>query len=246
MAGNSVNYGFAVGVVTDDIVEPDHHNRLAATVDRVLGGVIKSLLADGAHEGWLLDLNGDVTAGEGLVAGCWCATSEATAIGGLTNGATNHVFARTNSRSAPDGTVDFAAQLTSEKPPGAVYLGTAEVDGSGTVTAVDNAASGADRNCLSLEVAQIAGSGTIEGFYGLSEGEMALIEVAHEAEGEFTWAEPPRLADAPGAAFLLDTGYTNGSRFRVWAMRTDDVGGGWTGEAGADLDYAWTRLGGRR
>ncbi|MBU0610887.1 MAG: hypothetical protein KKI08_23610 [Armatimonadetes bacterium] len=246
MAGTTENYGLAVGVVTDDIVEPDHHNRVAATLDRVLGGVIRNLMADGAHEGWLLNLDGEVTAGEGLVAGCWCRTTEAAATSGLTNSATNHVFARTNSGSAPDGTVEFVAQLTAEKPEGAVYLGTVEVDAGGAVTAVDNDADGVDRNCFSLEISEISDSGVLEGFYGLSEGEMALIEVEHAAEGEFAWTEPPRMADAPGVAFLLDAGYTNGSRFRVWAMRTDDVGGGWTGPAAADLEYAWTRLGGLR
>jgi len=233
-------------VVTDDIIEPDHHNRLAATLDRVLGGVIRNLLVNGVHEGWLLTTDGEVTAGAGLVAGCWCETDEDSEVSGLTDSATSYVFARTNGGSAPDGVVDFVAQLTAEAPEGAVYLGTAEVDADGVVTAVDNEAAGVDRDCISLEVAVISGNGTLEGFYGLSEGELALIEVDHTAQGEFVWAEPPRIEDAPGVAFLLDVGYTNGSRFRVWAMRTDDVGGGWTGQAGADLEYAWTRRGGRR
>jgi hypothetical protein len=246
MAGITENYGLTVGVVTDDIIEPDHHNRVAATLDRVLGGMIRHLLVNGAHQGWLLTTDADVTAGAGIIAGCWCETDEASAITGLTRNAINHVFAVTNAGSAPDGTVDFVAQLTEVTPEGAVYLGTATVDASGTVTAVDSLVAGVDRDCLSLAVTVIAGSGVVEGFYGLSEGEMALIEVDHLELGEFHWAEPPRIEDAPGVAFLLDVACTNGRRFRVWAMRTDDVGGGWTGPAAADLEYSWTRRGGLR
>lgn len=94
--------------------------------------------------------------------------------------------------------------------------------------------------------ATIEGSGVVEAFYGLAEGEMVPIEVDHLAEADFHWAESPRFADLPGVAFLLDTAFTNGSRFRVMAMRTDEVGGGWTGYAEADLEYSWTRRGGLR
>jgi 2-hydroxychromene-2-carboxylate isomerase len=90
----------------------------------------------------------------------------------------------------------------------------------------------------------IEGSGTLEGFYGLPEGAMVPIEVEHLVDGDFHWAEAPRFAEAPGVAYLLDCSYTGGSQFRVMALRTDEVGGGWTGYAYADLDYSWTRTGG--
>lgn len=242
MAEMTEHYGLTVGVVTDEVIEPEHHNRTAATLDRVLGSVLTRLLAAGVFAGWLLNTDGGVTAGEGLVGGCWCQTLGDTAVSDLTDGATNYVFARTDETSAPDGTVTFVAQLSPTTPEGAVYLGTMTVDGQGQVTAVDNQAAGVDRNCLSLGVGEISGSGVLEDFYALGEGEMAPIEVDHAEQGEFWWAEPPRLAEAPGVIFLLDTSYTNGSRFRVWAMRSDDAGGGWSGGAG-DLEYAWTRRG---
>jgi len=230
MAGTTENYGLAVGVVTDDIVEPDHHNRVAATLDRVLGGVIKSLIADGAHSGWLLDLDGEVTAGDGLVAGCWCNTTEASGVTGLTRSATNYVFGRTNSGSAPDGAVDFVAQLTAEKPAGAVYLGTAEVDGSGAVTAVDNEAAGVDRNCLKLEIGQAAGNGT-------------LADVP--ADGEFT-------VDVTHGLNLLVPGaiaFNSSSEDFTWELQETWRGDGFVvsgknnGTAEADFVYEWVRRG---
>jgi len=245
MAGTTEHYGLAVGVATDEVIEPEHHNRPAATLDRVVGNVVKKLLADGAHSGWELTLEAQVAAGEGLVDGCWCQTSAEQDVTGLVSDSVNFVFARTDSNSAPDGTVAFAAQLYPDKPAGAAYLGRMTLDEAGEVTGVDNTAPGVDRNCVKLEIGAAAGSGVVEGFYGLAEGEMAPIEVAHLEDADFRWAEPPRFAEAPGAIFLLDTGYTNGDRFRVMAMRTDEVGGGWTGGT-ADLEYSWTRTGGLR
>lgn len=90
--------------------------------------------------------------------------------------------------------------------------------------------------------AAIAGSGTLEGFYDLEEGEYVPISLDHSATGAFRWAEAPRFADTPGVVFLLDTSYTNGSRWRVLAMRVDAIGGGY--EYGGDLYYDWTRVGG--
>lgn len=245
MAEMTEHYGLTIGVVTDEVIDPEHHNRTAATLDRVLGSVLAKLLAAGVFDGWLLNTDGEVTVGEGLVAGCWCRTVADTAVSDLTNGATNHVFARTDGTSAPDGTVDFVAQLSPTKPEGAVYLGTMTVDAQGEVTAVDSEVAGVDRDCRKLGVGEVSGSGVLEDYYSLAEGEMAPIEVEHDSEGEFYWAEPPRMAEAPGVIFLLDTSYTNGSRFRVWALRNDDAGGGWSGGAG-DLEYGWTRRGNRQ
>jgi hypothetical protein len=67
MAGVSANYGLATGVLADDLIEPQHHNRVADTVDRVLGLFLKRMMAAGVYEGWSLTLDGEVTAGEGLV-----------------------------------------------------------------------------------------------------------------------------------------------------------------------------------
>ncbi|MCE5237328.1 hypothetical protein LLH23_02425 [bacterium] len=230
MAGTTEHYGLAVGVVTDDIVEPDHHNRVAATLDRVLGGALRSLVADGAYSGWLLNTSGAVTAGEGLVAGCWCKTTADAAITGLTSGATNHVFARSNSGSAPDGTVDFAAQLSAEKPAGAVYLGTAEVDSGGVVTAVDNAAAGVDRNCLRLEIGQAAGSGTV-----------ASVPAAGTFSVEITHALSLLV---PGAiAFSSQSANFTWELQETWRGDGFKVSGTNNGAEAADLVYAWTRRG---
>lgn len=89
-------------------------------------------------------------------------------------------------------------------------------------------------------------SGTLENFYGeTTEGQMVPVEVDHSAGEDgvtFALAEPPRFAEAPGVAFLVDASYTDGGKFRVMALRTDDVGGGLSGGAG-DLDYSGTRRG---
>lgn len=95
-----------------------------------------------------------------------------------------------------------------------------------------------------VRTVEISGSGTIEGFYGLGEGEMAEVAVDHHTDAEYRWAEPPRFADAAGVIFLLDVSGTDGAGFRVWAMRADAAGGGWSGGPAADLEYSWTRRGG--
>lgn len=91
---------------------------------------------------------------------------------------------------------------------------------------------------------EISGSGTVEVFYALAEGEMVEIAVDHHGDAQYRWAEPPRFADAAGVIFLLDTSGTDGAGFRVWAMRSEAAGGGWSGGAAANLEYSWTRRGG--
>ena len=65
MAGSTANYGLATGVVTDDLIEPEHHNRVADTLDRVLGWFLKRMMADGAYSGWTLTTAGTVEPGSG-------------------------------------------------------------------------------------------------------------------------------------------------------------------------------------
>lgn len=229
MAGVSENYGLAVDVATDNFIEPDHHNRMAATVDRVLGNLSKKMVAQGAHSGWGLTLTGTVTAGEGLVGGCWCKTAAEQGIGELTAGASNYVFGRAAAEAAADGGIQFFAQISATKPAGAVLLGTVEVNAQGLITAVDEDPAGVDRNCLRLEIGRVSGNGMVTGVPAggeftaqVSHGEVFLVPGAIQIGGSegFTW----ELAETyRGDGFLVKG--TNG------------------GASEADFVYSWVRRG---
>lgn len=230
MAATTEHYGLAVGVVTDDVIEPEHHNRMAATVDQVLGTTMKRLMAAGAFSGWSLELDGTVSAGEGLIAGCWCQTTTGSQISNLTSGAINYVFGRTDAESAPAGTVVFTAQLSPEKPAGAVYLGTMELDAAGLVTAAAGTAPGVDRNCRRLEIRRIEGSGLVADVP--ADGEFS-VEITHS----------PTLI-VPGMIGMLET--TEGFE---WELQETWRGDGFrlkahnAGAETVDFAYSWVRCG---
>jgi hypothetical protein len=232
MAGTTPNYGLATGVAADDIVEASHHNRVADTVDRALGGFLGGIMNRGAHRGWEAGTDKQVVAGEGLVGACWCRSTEAQAIGGLTNGAVNYVYATVDETSAPDGTVHFVGQLAPPGPSGAVFLGLVELDAEGVVTLVDNDAEGVQRHCHALRFGQLAGSGTVEGVQG---GQVAAVTVDHSAAGEFRVPGDLRV-EAVGEVFRLAVvEHHRGDRYKLEAENT--------GSEPADLEYAWTREG---
>lgn len=229
MATTTQNYGLTTDVVTDDFIQPEHNNRVADVLDRVLGNFLKSLMADGALSGWLIQNDKTVGAGEGLVAACWCKTTASQAITGLTNGAVNHVFGQTTSDSAPDGAVAFYASLSSTKPEGHVYLGTLELDAGGVVVAIDNQAPGVDRNLYPLEIRALSGSGQV---LGLAPQSSAQVEITHQAL---------RLTGGIG----FDTGdpevsfevLEHHARDKFVVQVTND------GTATKDVSYSWTREG---
>lgn len=181
MPTQTEHYGLAAGVVTDDFVQPDHQNRVAETLDRVVGNVVKQLLSAGVYSGWLVQEDKTIAAGEGLVQGCWCSTATSQQITGLQDGAVNYVFAVANSQSAPDGAVDFAAQLLAEGPAGSVYLGSIELDGAGQVVAIDNSTT-TDRGCFPLKTDTISGSGVVTDIPG---GAQVSFVVDHEEIASF-------------------------------------------------------------
>ena len=226
------NYAFATGVVADDFVEPDHHNRVADTVDRVLGEFLKHVIAAGAHEGWLLTEEAGVTPGQGLVGGCWCRTAQTGEVQGLQAGVVNHVYAAVDSHSAPEGTVAFHAQSSPPGPGGSVYLGTLEVDAEGEVVALDNDAPGVQRNCHRLAVERHRGQG-VEA--GMSAEETREVCVAHDAEGEFRLPGDLRVeSDSAGFAWEITEHY-RGDQFRFSVTNT--------GSETADFGYTWWREG---
>lgn len=229
MAGTTEFYGLTTGVVTDDFVEADHHNRVADTLDRVLGNVLTKLLAAGVYAGWEMDLLGQVGAGEGLVGGCWCRTVAAQAIAGLTAGATNYVFARAEAASGPEGTVSFFAQLSAMKPAGAVLLGSVEVDGSGQVVGVDCALPGVDRHCVRMELAPVSGSGMV---------------TAVAANEEFTAQVSHGAMRVPGAiSFASSSVDFTWSLDETWRGEGFVVKGRNNGAVEADFVYTWSRQG---
>lgn len=230
MAGVSANYGLATGVVADDLIEPGHHNRLADTLDRVVGWFLKRMMASGVYEGWSLTLDGTVTAGEGLVDACWCATTAAQGVGGLAPGAVNYVFAGTDSESAPEGTVCFFAALSPTKPAGALLLGTMTLDGSGQVTAVDESAEGVDRDCRRLRIGSVAGSGAVE---GVPVGQSVSVAVEHDARFVVPGAIEVAVAGSDFSYEVLET--HRGDGFVLVGTNN--------GQAAQDFEYSWERSG---
>ena len=225
------NYGLAAGVVTDDFIQPDHQNRVAETLDRVVGNIVKQILAAGVYNGWLMQDDKTVAPGYGLVSGCWCATVSDQAIADLQNGATNYVFTQVNSQSAPQGSVDFIAQLTPGGSPGTVCLGSIELDAGGNVVAVDNE-QGASRGCFPLKTDTFAGNGTIESVPG--GGEVSFV-VDHSALGSF--AIPGAInfeAGGPAFTVALEQIY-HPDRFMVMAVNETSYP--------QDFAYSWQRLG---
>ena len=230
MAGTTENYGLARGVATDDFIEPDHHNRLAETLDRALGWFLKKMMADGAYDGWELTETGGVSPGEGLVSGCWCQTGEAQAIETLTSNAVNYVFGGIQTGSAPEGSIRFFAELSPTKPPGAILLGSVELDAEGAVIGLDNEVPGADRNCRRLEIESTSGSGVVE---RVPPGSEFAFEVQHDS----------RFV-VPGSISL-----TVSSASFVWhveeAYRPDGfvVVSRNAGSYEEDFEYSWSRHG---
>ncbi len=229
MPTETPNYRLITGVVNDDFVAPEHVNRLADTLDRVVASVLSRLLTAGVYQGWEITTSKQVSSGEGLVSACWCSTSLPQEIAELTNNAVNYVFAEVTDSSAWDGSVRFRAQLGSNGPQGSLLLGTIELDEAGEVVAVDNAAAGVDRQCYALAWRTLSGAGSVA---AVPPGEEVSIVVEHaplrvpgairlQVVGEdFTW-EIDR-------AYLADG-------FRVVAKNTS--------QAAADFVYSWRRHG---
>lgn len=231
MPTQTENYGLASGVVTDDFIQPDHQNRVAETLDQVVGNIVKQILAAGVYSGWLITGDKTVTAGWGIVSGCWCATASAQAIAGLQNGAINYVFAQSNDQSAPQGSVDFVAQSSPDGPAGSVYLGSIELDGQGEVVAIDNE-EGASRGCFPLKTDTLAGSGVIEAVPG---GAKVSFVVNHSEAGSF--AIPGAINfQISGEAFSITLRETyQPDRFQVVAVNETSYP--------QDLCYTWQRRG---
>lgn len=226
------NYKLTTDVVTDDFVQPEHNNRAADTLDRVLGWFLRQIIRAGVYEGWEITEAKQVSPGEGLVWACWCKTVSGQDVEDLTNGAVNYVFVEANDTSAPDGTVRTYAQLSPSGPSGSVFLGTVELDGDGEVVAIDNEAEGVDRDCHPLRWGAFAGSGSVE---AVPPGAEVSFYVDHGEQGSFR---------APGAiSFQVEGGEFSWSidqahdaeRFRVTAVNE--------GSYVEDLEYSWQREG---
>ena len=221
----SDNYGFVVGMTTDDFVAPEHVDRPARTVDRVLGALARRVLSNGVYEGWELQGDKTVSAGAGLLAGAWGETGSAQAISGLTHGATNYVFALPTEETAPEGTVAFAGQLQPLAPPGGLALGSLTLDAEGEVTEIDNHG---ERGCFALLSTTLSGSGTVASVGG---GEQAVVEISHAS-----LAVPGAIVFAAGQEFsftLEETWRADGFRAVVTNEDTE----------AHDLTYEWERRG---
>jgi len=229
MAGVTDNYGFATDVAVDDFVQPSHNNRLADTVDRALGSLLRRLMTAGVHEGWSILGDKTVGSGQGLVGVCWCQTTSAQAIGDLTADAVNHVFVQATADGGPDGTVSVFAQLSANGPADSVYLGTIELDGGGEVVAIDNQAEGVQRQCYPLAWVSLAGSGSIEAVAPSAE-ETAYVE--HDALRVPGAIE--LTSESPDFTWSIEESW-RGDKF---LLRVTNNGG-----SAADFEYEWAREG---
>ncbi len=229
MAETTENYGLTTAVSADDFIEPEHNNRIADTVDHVLGSVLRRLLTPGVHEGWSILADRSVGAGQGLVGACWCRTVEATPIAGLTDGAVNYVFLEASATAPRDGSVSVFGQLSASGPDDAIYLGTIELASDGTVVAIDNAAAGVDRQCYALAWVTLRGSGTEP---SVPAGGDATFTVSHD---------PLRI---PGAITLESS-----SPDFTWEITGAHAADGFAvtctnnGGSAADFEYTWEREG---
>lgn len=133
-------YGLTTDYGTEVILSAEI-DREADVLDR-LGLGLRTLPFAGVISGWVLSTAKTVGAGSGMVGGCYCLTTVAQAVTGLTNSVTNYVYAAVNSTSPNDGTVSFAAVTsTLSIPTNGVRLGTMVLNGAGTCTAAtDNPA----------------------------------------------------------------------------------------------------------
>lgn len=231
MPETTENYGLPTGMVADDFIEPHHQNRLADTLDRVVGSFLRNIMANGALTGWELTADAQVTAGEGLIGGCYCETDSPQDISDLTDDAVNCIYAQTDATSPDQGTVVFCAQITSDLPPGAIYLGTITLDAAGEVTDHDSNAEGVDRNLYRLEVQQIGGEGTET---GVADGETVTIEIDHSPDGEFVMLGAIDVQCNAEFECTVRAAHQSGG-FIIEATNTSG--------ATADLTYSWSRFG---
>lgn len=232
MASTTTHYGLVTDVVVDDFVEPIHHNRMADTLDHVLGEFLGQMMPHGAMTGWELTEDKTVTGGRGLIGSCWCSSATEEAIADLTAGAVNRVYATANSASCTDGAVSFVAQLAAPGPAGSAFLGTIELDAAGDVVAVDNGASGVQRHCHALLFGELSGSGLEE---DVPAETTVPVTVDHSGEGSFR--VPGQLVVESETADF------------EWRVVEACAGGGFvvevtnTGGSSADFAYNWQREG---
>jgi hypothetical protein len=190
---NDRGANLAHGWVVDDPLSEGDVSNLMKGVDRQAYGALKYVGGDGVIEGGTIDTNGQVGPTKCIVGGWVGVTSGNTAIEGLTNGKTNTIWAvRVDVPEVGDyafdpdydttfnsGALRFLAQ--DSQPPNSFKLGTATVDGSGNVTAVDNTV--LDRPTV-LEGATKTWTGSVT-VTGLAEGSEVYVEVDHSSDITF-------------------------------------------------------------
>lgn len=123
-----------------DISSGAEEAKLANALDRTLHNLIYYRMGDGVIEGWTLDGVGEekqVSAGKGMVAGCFVRSDADSDVTGITNGVTNYIMARKNSTSPWDMTVSFVAQTSPTPPSDGIIIGSWDIDADGNIAAVD-------------------------------------------------------------------------------------------------------------
>lgn len=232
MASTTPVYSLVTGVVSGDLIEPDHHNRVADSLDCILGGILSGLLSSGAASGWEITNDKTVGPGCGLVDACWCSTNEAQAVSGLSHGAVSHVFACATDGSAPRGEVSFVGQTSLPGPGRSIYLGTITLDAEGAVAGVSNDAAGAQRQCHPFRWRAVAGAGVAQ---GVVPGDSVRVTIDHTEDADFRLPGALSVVTASGGFTATVWEHHRGGAF-VLCITND---GGETG----DCAYQWTREG---
>jgi len=242
------------------LIGPDNYatstwaQQIAYLLSSPLGNFLKEIAVGGVLSGWALGGVGTstatVSAGIGLVNGCMVKTTTTTNLSGLTSGATNYIYAETDSTSHTDSrTVQFTASLSASNPSGTVRIGSVTVSAGGNITAVDDNPSGYPRDRLApLRTRTITGTVNTtvtvatENIYEVDHSSTITFSTQRPSTVRITYADPHVYAWAQ----VLDGGKF---RLHIWNNWSAGYGYGYPsyGETGyLDPDYvrvSWERVG---
>lgn len=187
---NTTNYAWLGGATPNTEVGEDDWNRLTEGLDRLLGAVFGTVLK-GVINGWEIQSDGTITAGNGIVGKVACATTTATDLSPQVIADTrNFVYATPGTDAIETGLVTFVVTSNITVPAGGVRLGAFDVSALGVITNVDNNPNDYLRD-YALAVAFNYITDTITAT--IVPGAVVEIEVDHTAERIFTVAFPPEI-----------------------------------------------------
>lgn len=216
--------------------------KITKTIDAALGGLLIGAPVTGVISGWSIGTDKTISAGAGIVGGCYCITVAATDISSLlSNNATNYVYAIADATSPDQSTVTFAKVASPAMvPPSAVQLGTITLNSGGTVTATSDNHEDFLRDYLPpvrkrlIPQQTVLDPDTSAEYITVPVGESVVVDVDHSTIVTFS---------LPGKVYVTTDPHVNvteladgltGSAFRLLVTNN------WTSEYGDDyVDYAY-------